>query len=201
MKASFAQLFVGRSGTGAPLHFAYAWNFFYMVDGKKKWYFIEPNDFYLAYPKFVAGGTAGIMFSQYPDGIREDITPAFKYCPFYVAELEPGDILLNPAYWCHGVKNTTDKSVGIATRWTAGGIMGKDLKHFEDDYEINRFASFNFMTGWLSFPSMQFSLREVCPKFDEHITLREVGTSTAFALQAKGADGKAFNDQEDFVPF
>ncbi len=200
MKASFAQIFVGRKGTGAPMHNAYAWNFFYMVDGMKKWYFVEPDFFYLAYPKFIAGATSGWFFNLYPDVVREDITPAMKYCPYFVAELKPGDVLLNPAYWGHGIRNTTDKSVGIASRWTPGGIMGKDLKHLEDDYELNRFASFNFMSGWKSFPTMQMQIREICPQFDEHISLREVGASVALAIQTKRSEGKA-NPGEDFVPF
>ncbi len=200
MKASFAQFFLGRKGTGAPLHFAYAWNFFYMVDGTKKWYFIEPNDFYLAYPRFGSGSTAGAMFGLYPDDFRDDITPALKYCPYYVAELKPGDVLLNPAYWAHAVKNITDKSVGIATRWTAGGKVGNSFKHYEKDYDINRFASLNFMMGLRGLPLLQSTLRDVSPQFDEHTSMREVGASIFMRLQVKNAGGK-HHLGDAFFPF
>ena len=39
-KCGFAQMFVGREGTGSPLHNAGTANWFYMVDGVKRWYLI-----------------------------------------------------------------------------------------------------------------------------------------------------------------
>ena len=35
----------------------------------------------------------------------------FKTC------LNPGDVLINPSWWWHAVKNVTDETIGCATRW------------------------------------------------------------------------------------
>ena len=177
MEPSWAQFFIGRKGTGTPMHFAAAWNFFYMVDGTKKWYFVDPTDFYLSYPKYTSGYMAGLKFGLYPDNYKEDLVPAFKYCPYYSVELNPGDVLLNPAYWGHGVRNMTEKSVGVATRWSLGGVIGKKLRALEEDYDINRWASFNYMFSTFSLLEMHFTLRDISPRYDEHTTLREVGNS------------------------
>ena len=37
MRCGHAQLFVGRKGTGTPFHSANTYNWFYMVDGSKRW--------------------------------------------------------------------------------------------------------------------------------------------------------------------
>ena len=42
----------------------------------------------------------------------------FRYCPTYEVELQAGDILFNPYYWLHTVKNTSDRSVGASMRFT-----------------------------------------------------------------------------------
>jgi hypothetical protein len=47
MKAGYEQLFVGKEGTGSPFHHASNYNMFYMVDGKKQWWFIDPYDTFL----------------------------------------------------------------------------------------------------------------------------------------------------------
>lgn len=47
MKAGYEQLFVGKEGTGSPFHHAANYNMFYMVDGKKQWWFIDPYDTFL----------------------------------------------------------------------------------------------------------------------------------------------------------
>ena len=172
-KSSYAQLFVGRQGTGAPLHNAGTWNFFYMIDGTKTWYFLDPYDFYLAYPMWVPGHAAAIFCNLYPDQFDKKLFPAFQYCPYYVADLQPGDILLNPPWWGHGIRNTSDKSVAVATRWYVDGVVGETLNTMEDNYDVCRFASLNFFLGPKSFKFLQDILYEPSPRFDEHVTLRE----------------------------
>ncbi len=95
-KSTFSQFFIGRGGTGSTLHAAFAWNFFYMVDGVKRWYFVDPYDFYLAYPAYPLGYVTTGFFTSYPDECFGH-TPAIKYCPYFIADLQPGDVLLNPA--------------------------------------------------------------------------------------------------------
>ena len=146
-KSSYAQLFVGRQGTGAPLHNAGTWNFFHMIDGTKTWYFIDPYDYYFAYPMWGPGHAAGMFTSLYPDEFSKELYPAFQYCPYYYVDLQPGDVLLNPPWWGHGIRNTSDKSVAVATRWYVDGVVGKTLNTMEDDYDVCRFACFQLFHG------------------------------------------------------
>lgn len=61
MKIGYEQLFVGREGTGSPFHHAAVHNWFYMIDGTKKWWFIDPYDLVLAYPIAYFGRAAGAL--------------------------------------------------------------------------------------------------------------------------------------------
>ncbi len=193
-KSTFAQFFIGRSGTGAPLHRAHLWNFFYMIDGSKRWYFIDPFDFYLAYPAYTWGIPGGYFVNLYPDEYNEEWMPAYKHCPYYIVDLQPGDVLLNPPWWGHGIRNTTDKSVGVATRWYTNGVMGGNLSSPEEDYEVHRWASFNFFTGPMSWFYFHMNLFEPSPTFDEHgsefLTKRETGSVHFIASHKALAAGK-----------
>ena len=62
---------MGRQGTGTPLHAASNTNFFYQVDGTKRWYLIDPYDNYLANP-FMGWGLAAIScIGLYPDDYKD----------------------------------------------------------------------------------------------------------------------------------
>ena len=125
MKCGYAQLFVGRQvntkekkflssrlfhsffcsqGTGTPFHSASNSNWFYMIDGRKKWYFIDPYDSYLCNPMMRIGNAAAASLALYPDDYAEEVMPAMKYCPYYTADLEPGDVLFNPTWWHHAIR-------------------------------------------------------------------------------------------------
>ncbi len=34
-----------------------------------------------------------------------------------------GDVMLNPPWWMHAIKNTSEKSAAVATRWLTGGLV------------------------------------------------------------------------------
>ena len=172
-ECGYGQLFVGSQGNGAPLHNAGTWNFFHMVNGSKKWYFIDPYDYYFASPMWVWGQPAAAFGQLFPDEFDKKKFPHMQYLPYYVTELQAGDILLNPPWWGHGIRNTSKQSVAVATRWYPNGVVGDNLKTTEDNYEVNRFGSFIFHTGIRSFFFLQKILYEPSPKFDEHVTLRE----------------------------
>ncbi len=195
-KSMFAQLFMGCKGTGTRIHSAHVWNFFHMIDGKKKWYFIDPTDWYYLYPMYFGGINNGFHIAFYPDEFDEKYLPAVKYCPYYTVELEPGDVMLNPAWWSHGIRNTTEKSVGIATRWVTNGIYGGNFCTAEEDYHIHRFASWNFLTGYRSIGVLHNYLKEINSKFDEHefMTKREVeGTRFKPMVKKLFVDGDAID--------
>jgi hypothetical protein len=46
------------------------------------------------------------------------LTPAYN---MHIA----GDVLFNPPWWWHAIKNVTPTSVGVASRWHTDGICGK----------------------------------------------------------------------------
>ena len=50
MRCGHAQLFVGRKGTGTPFHSANTYNWFYMVDGSKRWVSSFTRTQYPRYP-------------------------------------------------------------------------------------------------------------------------------------------------------
>merc|ERR1712037_545052 len=134
------------------------------VDGTKRWYFIDPYD------------------------NDESVMPAFKYCPYFHTDLQPGDVLFNPTWWGHAIRNTSEKTVGIAARWLTDGVVGAKWTSPEENYDIDRMASMIFFAGPESWKFLHGVLADASPKYDEHMTLREVKnrfTHTAIAV-AKG---------------
>lgn len=174
MKVGYEQLFVGRQGTGSPFHNASNYNFFYMVDGSKTWWFIDPADSFLAYPLVILGRAAGFLLCLWPDQYLKEYFPLFKYCPLFTTTINPGDVLFNPPWWWHSIKNVTETTVGVASRWHTDGILGHQLVMSEEDYNINRFMSMAFMAGLGSIPFLHGILLTPSPRFDEHLSLREV---------------------------
>ena len=73
-----------------------------------------------------------------------------------------------------GPRNTSEKSVAIATRWLTDGYVGSRWTNTEEDYDINRMASFLNFLGPKSFGFLHEILSEPSPKFDEHKTMREM---------------------------
>jgi hypothetical protein len=171
--AAFSQLFIGKYGTGTPIHNAQSYNLFYMIDGSKKWYFIDPADQCLAYPFYHNGVPAAFSFCPYPDEYEKETFPLHPYCPYYTATLQPGDILFNPPWWWHAIRNLTEESVAVATRWMTNGVVGGGFLNVEENYDINRFASLIGFFGRYGFQFLHGVLRTPCPKYDEHFTLRE----------------------------
>ena len=122
MKHTISQIFLSlENNNGTQMHSAFSHNFFFMVEGKKKWTFWHPDYLCLTYPYFPKNG---IYFGSY-SGIRDmnDINANSKYkllnyAPRYEIILEEGDVLFNPGPWWHSIRNITETSLAIATRWT-----------------------------------------------------------------------------------
>mgnify|MGYP002857550144 CR=1 FL=1 len=116
----YSQMFLGYKATGSPLHAANTWNFFLMVDGAKKWTFIDPE-----YSEFVhATLTENMVYAlseslSFPHAVDPEQHPMFRFCPRYTVLLEPGDVLLNPPWWWHAIENVTPSSVGVSSRWSS----------------------------------------------------------------------------------
>jgi len=128
------QFFIGQKATGSGYHCAGIWNFFFMIDGEKKWTFVDPELSWMIYP---AIGIAAVAFSSlvfFPDQTDLSVYRLYKYCPRFSVHLKPGDVLFNPPWWWHAVENPTKSSVAVATRWDA---MRRDVSF----YELNRMLS------------------------------------------------------------
>jgi len=172
-REAYCQLFIGRKGTGSPLHCAAVWNWFHMLDGSKRWYFADPSQSVLLYPFNAIGRVAAMAHCSFPDQYQADGFPLFKYCPFYEVTLEPGDVMLVPPWWWHAVRNLTEESVAVASRWHRAGVVGADRTWTEEDYEVNRFFSVLLQIGFSSPSTMQRLIMDPSPRLDEHTTLRE----------------------------
>jgi len=173
MKVGYEQIFVGKEGTGSPFHHASVYNMFYMVDGSKKWWFIDPYDTFLGYPLAMLGRAAGFLMVLWPNDYNREAFPLFAYCPIYQTTLNPGDVLFNPPWWWHSIKNVSPTSIGVASRWHTDGIAGHKGVTTEEDYNIYKPGSFFFMMGMHSWSFLHGILQTPSPRFDEHLTLRE----------------------------
>jgi hypothetical protein len=172
-REAYSQIFVGRQGTGSPFHCAPVWNWFHMLDGKKRWSFVDPNHSPYIYPLCVMGRAAATAHVSYPDEYNREAYPLFAYCPLYHVDLGPGDVLMVPPWWWHCVQNRSDTSVAVANRMHTGGVVGEDLLFTEENYDVNRFLSVMAQIGFQS-PIDMFRLCVTpSPAFDERTTLRE----------------------------
>ncbi len=105
-------LFMGGPGTGSSLHCAGAGNYFFNVYGKKKWVLIDP-----IYTKFLKSTPAkDLSFVISGRDIEDKNDEVLSKIPRYEFTLEPGDILYNPPWWWHYVKNESDFTIGCAIR-------------------------------------------------------------------------------------
>ncbi len=118
-----AQWFISRSSKlGSSLHCAGGENMFLNIVGQKEWHFIDPS--YTAVlqasvSKYGVYAISEMMEEIGTDGHAELIAgyPHMRHVPFYKTVLEEGDLLFNPPFWWHTVRNLSDYNVGCATRY------------------------------------------------------------------------------------
>lgn len=173
LRPTHLQMFLGRRGTGTPFHSAGTWNWFFNLTGRKTWYFVDPRYGFLVYPVNGMGQAATFALCRYPDDYDEEYFPAFAWCPIFEVTLEPGDVLLNPPWWWHAVRNVSETTVAVASRWIREGQVGSDLRMTEHDYDIDRMRSWLFFAGIKGWPFLHRMLRDPSPKIDEDTTERE----------------------------
>lgn len=127
LSPTISQMFLSLvSGNGTPMHSAFSDNFFFMIEGRKKWTFWHPDYLCLTYPHFPDNG---VYFGSL-SGIRDSTDPIIakhfrllQYAPSYEITLEEGDVLFNPGPWWHAIKNMSYRSLAIATRWVYNDIF------------------------------------------------------------------------------
>ena len=105
-------MFLGGKSTGTTLHASYIGNFFFNIKGVKKWYLINPKYSNILLPTLSRTGLFAV--SKVDIFHKNNLTGKV---PRYEFELEEGDLLFNPPWWWHAVKNQTDYTIGCANRY------------------------------------------------------------------------------------
>lgn len=109
-----SQLIVGRgtndsdATTGTGWHCAAGNNWFIQVVGKKRWYFMDPK--YSAYMYPLRGGKVNMMTGNRNMGELQ------KHLPIRHADILAGDLLYNPDWEWHTIKNYEGLSIGCPIR-------------------------------------------------------------------------------------
>jgi hypothetical protein len=115
-----AHLFIGLSGTSTPFHCAVAPNWFFQIQGQKRWTFVHPDHTPMMDPVVCDKAYFSGSLLEYPEPPAETMEidhPLWKYCPRYEAVLEPGDVLFNPPWYWHRIRNESSPTIGAASRW------------------------------------------------------------------------------------
>lgn len=137
---TFTQIFIGGKNSNTGLHNSHADNLFAQMHGEKEW-ILYPNYFTpLIDPPSTTGGTYRITpkrgthgqpFNPFQPDFKD--FPLYQYIDGYKVVLEPGDILYNPPYMWHSVRNNTE-SIGLGYRWVNAfsAIKSSPLYYFLD---------------------------------------------------------------------
>ncbi len=116
------QIFIGENAEGAPFHCANGWNFFVMVNGEKEWTFVDPEHTLLlgavTHPTVI---TVEACVTGKGGTWRDDHELYARYCPRFTCRVKSGDVIMNPPWWWHEIKNTGPFSIGISSRWLKRG--------------------------------------------------------------------------------
>ncbi len=116
------QVFIGGEGSMTDIHNAHIANLFVQAYGKKEWV-LYPNHYV---PFIDPPSTENGIFRNAPARVDNKafnpFNPDFEAYPYfgcldgYRVILEPGDVLYNPPFMWHAVRNLTD-SIGVGFRW------------------------------------------------------------------------------------
>lgn len=102
-----------KVSTGSRWHSAHGTNAFIQAKGEKTWTFLEPAATICMKPYWKWNEDA--IWSRHSYKELQQKIPYLKY-PHYKVTLHEGDLLINPAYWWHSVKNGKGFVMGIANR-------------------------------------------------------------------------------------
>lgn len=116
------QVFIGADQTLTPLHNANQSNLFVQAYGEKKWK-MYPN----YYASIIDADPARNVYRQAPykkdEGPFDPFNPnydspytLYQYIDSFEANLKPGDVLWNPPYFWHAVRNEGN-AIGVGYRW------------------------------------------------------------------------------------
>ena len=118
------QVFIGGKDKYTPMHHASQGNLFIQAHGEKKWIIYSPYYTSIVDPEPARNiyrnapfKTEEGPFNPYEPNYETPYT-LYKYIEGFETTLKPGDILYNPPFYWHTIKNPTD-SIGISYKWIA----------------------------------------------------------------------------------
>lgn len=126
------QAFIGPDNSYTPLHNANPANLFTQVYGVKEWV-LYPNEFisivdplpvrsnYRSAPVKKEYGPFNPFDPDYSKPYH-----LYEYIDQYRTTLHPGDVLYNPPYWWHAIKNI-GHTIGLGYRWLP---LGHNFRHY-----------------------------------------------------------------------
>jgi hypothetical protein len=117
---TFSQLFVGNVRTwGTNWHQGNDLSCALMINGVKRWYFLDPRLVYLLRP-FLNGPNGMQTKAEVRHALDFQVLhdPLYAYAPKFVLDLEPGDALVFTKYWPHAVVNISEFQIMANMRMT-----------------------------------------------------------------------------------
>jgi hypothetical protein len=125
-KPVFTQLFMGYGNMGSDVHAAIGCNMFRQVTGRKKWWLIPVDQTAYVFPSLNPNGFSAHTLTKIGKG-NEDPSPWLGKIKRYTVTLNPGDVLLNPPWFWHGIKNIAENEndlvIGVPTRYGSSNIF------------------------------------------------------------------------------
>lgn len=116
----FTQLFLGYGNMGSDVHAAIGCNMFRQISGKKKWWLIPVDQTAYVFPSLNPNGFSAHTLTKIGKG-SETPSPWLSKIQRYTVTLNPGDVLLNPPWFWHGIKNIAENEndlvIGVPTRY------------------------------------------------------------------------------------
>lgn len=105
-------MFMGSNHVWSQVHCDISTSAFLMVEGRKRWVFYSPEQTPYLYPY---GQHYNLAFNAGLDAFAPDIKerPLFAKARGYEVVIGPGDVLLFPSLWWHGVQNVDEVTIGI----------------------------------------------------------------------------------------
>lgn len=114
------QMFMGLKDMGSDIHSAIGVNIFRQMVGRKKWWFIPPSQTPYLKPSINVNGFSAHTHTRVGMNGGEE-SPWMKKIERYTAVLDPGDVLINPPWFWHGILNLGEEKdslvVGVPTRY------------------------------------------------------------------------------------
>jgi hypothetical protein len=136
---------------------------FRQVVGQKKWWFVPPSETPYLKPAINVNGFSAYTLTKI--GKNDDQSPWFTKLRRYTSTLNPGDCLINPPWFWHGImnlgeRNSSDLIVGSPTRYGAGS--GTKRPSFKTNlmYSVNAFYNLYLKYGVAAFkPGFKMNLQ------------------------------------------